>query len=90
MTKIGGETQRKDGKKHKECSIESAKKTRVATHTYNGEILELPIEFVEKVYITKYKGEIKDRKSLKWVPFINTFEVVAVQITGWLSIFWDL
>ena len=86
MTKIGGEPQRKDGKKHKEYSIVSAKKTRIAAYTYNGEIQELPIEFVEKVYITKYKGEIKDRKSLKWVPFINTFEVAAVQITGWLSI----
>ena len=86
MTKIGGETQTKDGKKHKEYSIESVKKTRIVTYMYDGKIQELPIEYLEKMYITNYKGEIKDRKILKWVPFISTFEGVAVRITGLLII----
>lgn len=81
------ETKIKNGKeKHKEHSIEYVKKNRIAKYTYYGKIQELPIEFIEQMYITKYKGEIKNRKILKWVPLINTFGEASVQITGGLSV----
>lgn len=56
----------------------------MGVYIYNGETHEFPVEFVEEKYITKYKGEIKDRKTLKLVPYINTFGGAAVKITGWL------
>jgi len=44
------------------------------------------IKCVQNVCKIEYKGKIKDRKLLKFVPLIGTFGETAVQITGRLSV----
>lgn len=47
---------------------------------------EYSIEWIQKTCTIRYKGEIKDRGILKWVPFINTLGETAVQIIAWSSV----
>lgn len=51
-----------------------------------GQIKQYPIEFVQKMCIATYRGEIKDRKIFRWIPFINSFGGTAVRLVGWSSI----
>lgn len=90
MTQNAGETYIKNvNGKNKEYSIKFVKKKRtVTTYTAKGEIKEYPVDFTQ--YITRYKGEIKNRKIFKWVPFIKSYGEIAVQTIGWLSIFLGL
>ena len=47
---------------------------------------EYSIEWIQKTCTIEYKGKMKDRGILKWVPFINTLGKTAVQITAWSSV----
>ncbi len=47
---------------------------------------EYSIEWFEKTCIIKYKGKIKDRKNLRFVPFINSLGEVGVSVIAWLSV----
>ncbi|MPM91376.1 hypothetical protein SDC9_138504 [bioreactor metagenome] len=60
----------------------------VETQTKNGKKSdkEYSIEWFEKTCIIKYKGKIKDRKVLKFVPFINSLGEAGVSIIAWLSV----
>ncbi|MCC4771051.1 hypothetical protein FXV91_13005 [Methanosarcina sp. DH2] len=58
------------------------------TQTKNGEKTdkEYSIECdQDRTTIRTYKGEIRDRKILNWVPFIGRFGVIATKVTGWLN-----
>ncbi len=60
----------------------------VETQTKNGEKSdkEYSIEWFENTCIIEYKGEMKDRKILRFVPFINSLGEVGVSIIAWLSV----
>lgn len=61
----------------------------VETQTKNGEKSdkEYSIECdQDRTTIRTYKGEIRNRKLLNWVPFIERFGVTATKITGWLYV----
>ena len=54
-------------------------------HTKNGEKSDkdYSIEWFENTCIIEYKGEMKDRKILRFVPFINTLGEIGVLVTAW-------
>ena len=47
---------------------------------------EYSIEWIQKTCTIEYKGKMKDRGIIKWVPFINTLGKTAVQISAWSSV----
>ena len=58
------------------------------TQRKNGEKSDkdYSIEWFENTCIIEYKGEIKDRRILTFVPFINTLGEIGVSVTAWLSV----
>jgi len=63
-------------------------RTAVEAQTKNGEESdkEYSIEWFQKTCTIEYKGEMKDRKILRFVPFINTLGEVGVSVIAWLSV----
>jgi DNA-directed RNA polymerase subunit M/transcription elongation factor TFIIS len=51
-----------------------------------GKNKEYSIKWFGKNCTIEYKGEIKDRGFLKWVPFISILGETAVRITAWSSV----
>jgi len=64
----------------------------IHTKNINGKNKTYSIEFVQGslVIICTYKGEKRDRKTINQVPFIKIHGKKAVQITGWLCMFFGL
>ena len=62
--------------------------TAVETQIKNGEKSDkdYSIEWFENICIIRYKGEMKDRKILRFVPFINTLGEIGVLVTACLSV----
>jgi hypothetical protein len=48
------------------------------------EIEDYSIECTQKIYTTTCKGKIKSRRTLKWIPSIETYGEAAVHIAGGL------
>jgi DNA-directed RNA polymerase subunit RPC12/RpoP len=51
-----------------------------------GETEDYSTECTQKIYTTTYKGKIRSRKILKWIPSIETYGETAVHIPGKLPL----
>ncbi|KKG14171.1 hypothetical protein EO98_09375 [Methanosarcina sp. 2.H.T.1A.6] len=51
-----------------------------------GETEDYSTDCTQKIYTTTYKGKIKSRRTLKWIPSIETYGEAAVHIAGGLRL----